>query len=80
MLSHVNILKKLILAFIITLSFSTGIFAASGEIESTDKPGTGTTTEKYESSETEASNVVESKKEKIKQEVSSYIIESYKIQ
>ena len=79
-LSHVNISNKIILALIITLSFSTGVFAASWETESTSNTETGTTTEKDEGTETEAGKAIEAKKEKIKQEVSSYIIESYKIQ
>lgn len=86
---NVNTFVRILVSLLISLTFSVGVFAAdvskdtsSGKIQS----GTTVETEKAEQDdeqeeEKETKEVAtEAKKEKIKQEISSYIIDSYKAQ
>lgn len=86
---NVNTFVRILVSLLISLTFSVGVFAAdaskdtsSGKIQS----GSTVETEKAEQDdeqeeEKETKEVAtEAKKEKIKQEISSYIIDSYKAQ
>lgn len=83
-LSLVNIFLSSIIVFVLSLTFSVGAFAES-DTGAVSKSGTqiqtskSTSIEKQDDDE-ETESVREAKKEKIKQEISSYIIDSYKSQ
>lgn len=83
-----NNFVHIIVAVIISLTFSVGVFANSGEVTPTNKSQTWNIL-KTESWDEEwiddikkipEESATEAKKEKIKQEISSYIIDSYKAQ
>jgi hypothetical protein len=80
----VNIFLRAIIVFLMSLTFSVGVFAESdtgavsksgSQIQAKQIPPV----EKSDDDE-ETESVREAKKEKIKQEISSYIIDSYKSQ
>ncbi len=71
-----NTLIRIISVILLSLAFSASVFASSG-----DTSDTPSRTGSVQSEDTDSeSNAKDEKKEKIKQEVSSYIIESYKAQ
>jgi hypothetical protein len=80
----VNIFLRSIIVFLVSLTFSVGAFAES-DTGAVSKSGTQIqikqvpSIEKQDDDE-ETESVREAKKEKIKQEISSYIIDSYKSQ
>lgn len=88
---NVNTLVRIITITLISLAFTVGTFAESGKDIGTGKVQSGNTLnsdtleQTKEENETEEytetkESVSEEKKEKIKQEISSYIIDSYKAQ
>jgi hypothetical protein len=84
----VNTILRAIIVFLISLTFSVGVFAES-DTGTMSKSGSETQARKTQSIDKQDDNnddkedtgsVLEAKKEKIKQEISSYIIDSYKSQ
>ena len=73
---YVNIFLRIIIWILISLTFSVGAFAESG---ATSWSGTKSITAD-DTSEEGWDETSEEKKERIKQEISSYIIDSYKAQ
>jgi hypothetical protein len=86
---HVNTSVRIILGILISLTFTVGVFADSEKDTGSGKTQSWSTTEtseaikdteNQEDEKKEKEEITEAKKEKIKQEISSYIIESYKLQ
>jgi hypothetical protein len=83
----VNTFLRAIIVFLISLTFSVGVFAES-DTGTMSTSGSGSPTKKIqpidkqddESEQDATGSLLEAKKEKIKQEISSYIIDSYKSQ
>ena len=83
-----NTFLRAIIVFLISLTFSVGAFAES-DTGTVSTSGSGSPTKKIQSidkqddsndDKEDTGSVLEAKKEKIKQEISSYIIDSYKSQ
>lgn len=82
-----NTFLRAIIVFLISLTFSVGAFAES-DTGTVSTSGSGSPAKKIqsidkqddESDQDATGSVLEAKKEKIKQEISSYIIDSYKSQ
>ncbi|MFZ2256124.1 MAG: hypothetical protein WAW59_00905 [Patescibacteria group bacterium] len=79
-----NTLLRITISLFFGLAFVSGVFAESGAIDGSgqvqSKAKTTQTVKVLEDTDTEEASLAEAKKEKIKQEISSYIIDSYKAQ
>lgn len=79
-----NTLLRITISLFFGLAFVSGVFAESGTIDGSgqvqSKAKTTQTVKVLEDTDTEEASLAEAKKEKIKQEISSYIIDSYKAQ